>query len=149
MTQQFGKDVAFDGVRGREENIPFGLLAGAIAAAVGAAIWMGITVATNMHIGYVAIGVGALVGLAVRVVGNGRSMIFGIIGAVLTLAGCLGGEILTVAQLAVSSEHDFFYTLTHLDLVETVTGIFNRMDAIMYVIYGIGIFEGYKLSIRK
>jgi len=138
-----------DGVRGREENIPFGILAGIIAAALGAALWMGIAVATGWRGGIVALGVGALVGLAVRIVGNGRSMIFGIIGAVLTLAGCLGGEILTVVQLSSSPEHDFYNTLTTLDLIPTVTNIFNRMDPIMYLIYGIGIFEGYKLSIRK
>jgi hypothetical protein len=138
-----------DGVLGRKEHLFAGILAGIIAAAIGAGIWMGITVVTNMHIGFVAIGVGALVGYAVRIVGNGRSMIFGIVGALLTLAGCLGGEILTVAQLSSTAEHDFFYTLTNLDLTNTVTNIFNHTDVIMYVIYGIGIFEGYKLSIRS
>jgi len=149
MTQQFAKDVSMDGVRGREANIPFGFLAGAIAAIVGALIWMGITIATNMHIGYVALGVGALVGFAVRIVGNGRSMVFGIIGAVLTFLGCLGGEILTVVQLSTSAQHDFFSVLTTINLTHLVPNIFNKMDPIMYLIYAIGIFEGYKLSIRK
>lgn len=110
---------------------------------------MGITVATGVHVGYVALGVGALVGLTVRFIGNGRSMIFGIIGAVFTLVGCLGGEVLTVVQLASTAERDFFNTLTTIDLTQLVTNIFDRMDPIMYLIYGIGIFEGYKLSIRK
>jgi hypothetical protein len=149
MSQQFAKDVSVDGVRGREENLLFGILAGAVAAGVGAAIWMGITVMTGVHVGYVALGVGALVGLAVRFVGNGRSMIFGIIGAVLTLLGCLGGEVLTVAQLASTPQRDFYSTLTTIDLTQLLNNIFNRMDPIMYLIYAIGIFEGYKLSIRK
>jgi hypothetical protein len=149
MTQQFGKDVVMDGVLGRGEHLFTGILAGLVAAALGAAIWMGITIATNMHIGFVAIGVGALVGYAIRLVGNGRSMIFGIVGALLTLAGCLGGEILTVVQLSSTAERDFYYTLTNLDLANTVTNIFNHMNVIDYVIYGIGVFEGFKLSIRK
>jgi hypothetical protein len=149
MSQQFAKDVTMDGVRGREANLPFGILAGAIAAVIGAFIWMGITVATGMHVGYVALGVGALVGLAVRFVGNGRSAIFGIIGAVLTLIGCLGGEVLAVVQLTSTPQRDFFNTLTTIDLTQLVTNIFDRMDPIMYLIYAIGIFEGYKLSIRK
>ena len=99
--------------------------------------------------GYVALGVGALVGLAIRFVGNGTGMIFGIIGAVLTLIGCLGGEILTVVQLASTPQRDFFNTLTTLDITQLLANILNKMDPIMYLIYAIGIFEGYKLSIRK
>jgi hypothetical protein len=149
MSQQFAKDVSVDGVRGREENLLFGILAGALAAVIGAAIWMGITVMTGVHVGYVALGVGALVGLTVRFVGNGRGMIFGIIGAVLTLLGCLGGEILTVVQLASTPQRNFYDTLTTIDLTQLLNNIFDRMNPIMYLIYAIGIFEGYKLSIRK
>jgi hypothetical protein len=149
MSQQFGKDVVWDGVRARGENLFLGILAGIFAAGVGALVWMGITVATGMHVGYVAIGVGALVGLAIRYAGNGRGMIYGIIGAVLTLAGCLGGDVLAVVQQSVSPERDFYNTLITLDLVQLITTIFSKMDPIMYLIYGIGIFEGYKLSIRK
>ncbi len=138
-----------DGVRGRGENIFLGILAGTLAAALGAAIWMGITVATGMHVGYVALGVGALVGLAIRFAGNGTGITFGIIGAVLTLAGCLGGEILTVVQLSSTPQRDFYHTLMTIDLTQLISNIFNRMDPLMYLIYGIGIFEGYKLSIRK
>jgi hypothetical protein len=148
MSQQFAKDATMDGVRGREANLPFGILAGTIAAIIGALIWMGITVATGLHVGFVALGVGALVGLTVRFVGNGRSVIFGIIGAVLTLIGCLGGEVLTVVQLASTPQRDFLNTLTTIDLTQLATNIFDKMDPIMYLIYAIGIFEGYKLSIR-
>ena len=149
MLQQFAKDVSVDGVRGREENLLFGIFAGVIAAGVGAAIWMGITVVTGVHVGYVAIGVAALVGLTVRCVGNGRSMIFGIVGAALTLLGCLGGEVLTVVQLASTPERDFYQTLMTMDLTQLLANIFDRMDPFMYLIYAVGIFEGYKLSIRK
>jgi hypothetical protein len=149
MMQQFAKDVAMDGVSGRGENLLLGVLAGIIAAGVGAGIWMAITVATGLHVGYVALGVGALVGLAVRFAGNGRGMIFGIIGAVLTLIGCLGGEILAMAQLLSSPQHDFYHTLLSFELAKVLSIIIEKMDPIMYLIYGIGIFEGFKLSMRK
>jgi hypothetical protein len=149
MEQRFARDVAMDGVRGRGENVFLAILAGVIAAAIGAAVWMGITIATNAHIGFVALGVGALVGFAVRLGGNGTGIIFGIIGAVLTLVGCLGGEVLTVAQLAVTPERDFYATLMSLDISQTINNILSHMDPIMYLIYGIGIYEGFKFSIRK
>jgi len=147
--QQFSRNVTTDGVRGHGENLFLGILAGTIAALLGAAIWMGITVVTGLHVGYVALGVGALVGLTIRYFGNGTGMIFGIVGAGLTLIGCLGGEILTVIQLSSSPQHDFFSTLTTVDLTRMVPRILDKMDSIMYLIYAIGIFEGYKLSIRK
>lgn len=138
-----------DGVRGRGAHVVLAILAGIVAAAVGALIWMGITIVTGYHIGYVALGVGALVGLTVRYVGNGTSVVFGIIGAVLTLIGCLGGEILTAIQLSTTQQHDFFSALATTDLNQLVTNIFDRMDPLMYLIYAIGIFEGFKFSIRK
>ena len=138
-----------DGVRGRGENLFLGILAGAVAAIIGALVWMGITIATGLHVGYVALGVGALVGMAVRYGGNGTGIIFGIVGAVLTLIGCLGGEILAVIQLSVTPQHDFYNVLTTADWTQLATNVFDRMDPIMYLIYAIGILEGYMLSIRK
>jgi len=149
MAQPFAKDVVMDGVRGRGENFVLGLLAGLVAAAIGAGVWMAVTVMLKVHVGFVALGVGALVGLSIRVAGNGRNILFGIMGALLTLAGCLCGEVLAAVQSAVTPEHDFYSVLTTIDLVALVTTIFTKMDVIMYVIYGIGIFEGYKLSMRK
>jgi hypothetical protein len=145
---QFAKDVTVDGVRGRQESLFFGILAGIIAAVLGAVIWMGITVATQAHVGFVALGIGALVGLTVRFCGNGRGLLFGIVGAVLTLISCLGGEVLAVAALSSSAQRDLFDTLMTLDLNQTMANILGHMDAIMYLIYGIGVFEGYKLSMR-
>ena len=149
MSDQFAPDVTVDGVRGHGENFFLGLMAGIIAAIVGAGIWMGLTVATGMHVGYVAIGVGALVGFAIRLVGNGRSMIFGITGAVLTFVSCLTGEVAAVIQRSTSPESDFFAVLKAVDLTQLVSNIFAHTDPIMYFIYAIGIFEGYKLSMRK
>jgi ABC-type transporter Mla maintaining outer membrane lipid asymmetry permease subunit MlaE len=149
MPQQFATESTMDGVRGRGEHLILGLLAGIIAAVVGALIWMGITIATGYHVGYVALGVGALVGLSIRFVGNGTSLIFGIFGAVLTFLGCLGGEILTVVQLSTSPEHGFYSVLTTVDLPQLVPHILDKTEPLMYLIYAIGIYEGYKFSIRK
>ena len=65
------KTFRMDGVRSREENLPFGTFAGAIAAVLGAVIWMGITLPPGCMSAIVALGVGALVGLAIRYAGNG------------------------------------------------------------------------------
>ena len=81
-------------------NLPLGALAGLGAAIAGAAIWAAITAATEYQIGWMAIGVGFLVGFAVRVVGKGSEASFGVVGAVLALLGCLLGNLLTLAWFA-------------------------------------------------
>ena len=151
MSLKFAGDVVTDGIPKQRGNLFLGILAGIVAAAVGAVIWMLVAVGAGMHIGYVALGVGALVGFAIRYAGHGQSIFFGIAGAVLTLIGCLGGEVLTVIQLSTNVERDFYQSMMSIDFNQLIANIFDRMNEqpIMYLIYGIGIFEGYKLSIRK
>jgi hypothetical protein len=69
-------------------NLALAILAGLIAAAIGAGIWMGVDVWMNMQLGLIAILLGAMVGFAIRFAGHGRAPIYGIIGALCTLAGC-------------------------------------------------------------
>ena len=148
MAERFGKQAVWDGAP-RQENFFLGLLAGVVAAVVGAVIWMQVTLATNSHLGLIALLIGVLVGLAVRFGGNGGSMIFGLIGGLLTLVSCFAGEILTLVQLGVTPQRDFYATLLSADLGQMASTIVGKMDAISYIIYGIGVYEGYKFSIRK
>jgi hypothetical protein len=149
MSDQFARAATMDGVRGRGENLFLGILAGVVAAIVGALIWMGITVATGYEVGYVAIGIGALVGMAIRFAGNGTSIIYGIMGALLTFLSCLTGETLAELQSLTSPQVSFMDVLSHSDLSALVTHIVTSASPITYIIYGIGIFEGFKLSVRK
>jgi len=136
-----------DGVTGRGGNLFLGILAGLVAAIIGSAIWMGITVAMGgVHVGYVALGVGALVGFAIRYAGHGSSIVFGIFGAVFTLLSCFCGEVLSVLEKATSAQQGLLDLLKTADLVQVTGNIFAQTDLIMYLIYAIGIFEGYKLS---
>ena len=72
-------------------NLALGIIGGIVAAAVGAAAWAAITMMTGYHLGLVAIALGFLVGFAVRKLGNGASLPFGIVGAVLAAVGCASG----------------------------------------------------------
>jgi len=149
MSGYFGSTVPVDGVRGHGNSLILAFLAGLAAAVVGAGIWMGITVATGLHVGYVALGVGALVGFAVRFAGNGTHAGYGIIGATFTALGCIAGEVLAVIWESTSPQVSFPDAFAHVDLSLLITNIVTKADPITYLIYGIGIFEGYKLSIRR
>jgi|ERR1700677_1017650 len=149
MSDPFARTVTVDGVRGHGDNLLLALLAGLIAAIIGAAVWTAITVATNMHLGIVAIGVGALVGFAIRIAGNGTTIIYGILGALFTAASCISGEVLAVILQGTSASNDFWAVASHVNYSDLLTTIVSQASVMTYVIYGIGIFEGYKFAIRK
>lgn len=60
--------------------------------------------ATKYQIGWMAIGVGFLVGFSVRRFGRGTAKTFGIIGAVSALPGCLLGNLLSACGFIAQSE---------------------------------------------
>ncbi|MCZ6696660.1 MAG: hypothetical protein O7A63_09000 [Acidobacteria bacterium] len=133
-----------------EQNLGAAGLGGVAAALLGAVLWAAITVVTNYQIGFMAIGVGMLVGYVVRTFGKGVDKPFGFIGGVLTLAGCALGDLLTACAL-VARQYDvsILKILGGLDLEmagELMTTYFGPMDLLFY---GLAVWEGYKLSFRK
>ena len=133
-----------------EQNIAMGVAAGAVAAILGAAAWAVVTVLTKYQIGWMAVGVGFLVGIAVRTFGKGLDRIFGIIGAVLALLGCALGNLLAVCgMIAAEQELAFGDVVSQLNLErinELMVATFSPMDLLFY---GIAVYEGYKLSFRQ
>ena len=83
-------------------NLGLAVAAGLVAALVGAVLWAMLVGATHLKIGYAAVGVGFLVGWAMRSAGKGHLPVFGYIGAVLALLGCVLGDLLTDCDLAAS-----------------------------------------------
>lgn len=70
---------------------PLQIIVGTIAGLVGAAIWAAISYYANVEIGYVAWGIGILVGVAVAATGeNGAGA--GIVAVVITVLSLLGGK---------------------------------------------------------
>lgn len=129
------------------QNFTGGLLAGFIAALAGAVVWAAITAATNYQIGWMAIGVGFLVGIAIRKFGQGVDMSFGVLGAALALFGCVVGNIFTTCiQIANNFDMGYFEVLGHLDfsmIVDIMAETFHPMDLLFY---GFAMYAGYKYS---
>jgi len=133
-----------------DQNLPVGVLAGLIGALGGAAVWGGITVATGYQIGWMAVGVGFLVGYAVRTFGKGIDKVFGIAGAVLALIGCGLGNLLAISgMIAADQEMGFFEVLGQLNpglVKDLMVSTFSPMDLLFY---GIAVYEGYRFSFRR
>lgn len=132
------------------QNLPLALIGGLGASAVGAAIWALITVWTNYQIGWMAVGVGFLVGYAVRVFGKGIDRSFGIAGAALALLGCLAGNLLMICIMISRQEGvvllDLLSRLNIPVVVELMKITFRPMDLLFY---GISLYEGYNFSFLR
>jgi hypothetical protein len=75
------------------------IIAGVVAGVVGAAIWAAISFYANMEIGYIAWGIGILVGIAVAATGENSSLA-GVTAVLITIVSLLGGKYAAV-ELAV------------------------------------------------
>lgn len=119
-------------------NIVLAVVGGIIAAAIGAAIWAGVTVATGYQIGWMAVGVGFVVGVAVRTLGQGSGFLFGATGAGFALVGCVLGNILSSFGFIAREESvSFVQVLTHFDYTLTfalLAETFHPMDALFYIL---------------
>ena len=132
-----------------KESLAMGCAAGVVAAAVGAALWATISYMTEYQIGWMAIGVGFLVGIAVRHFGKGTGAAFGVLGGALALAGCLAGNLLTVC-LVLSREKSMslLAVISRLDLdivANIMSATFSPMDLLFY---GLAVYAGYRFSVR-
>ena len=131
------------------QNLSLAVLGGAAAALVGAAVWAAVTVATNWQIGFMAIGIGFLVGYVVRRTGQGVDQSFGIVGAVLSLVGCVVGNYLTVcAQIADFESVGFFDVLIAIDMQMAIDLMIESFDFMDLIFYGLAAYYGYKNSFR-
>lgn len=129
-----------------QENLPKAVLFGVLAAIVGAVAWALVSVSTGYQIGYMAIGIGLLVGIAMRQ-GKGIRPVFGIIGAALALVSCVVGDFLSIIGM-VAKEYDvsFMELLLNADYGELMPLMMENMASMTIVFYGIALYEGYKLS---
>ncbi|MBX7222003.1 MAG: hypothetical protein K1Y36_18775 [Blastocatellia bacterium] len=104
-----------------EPNLLKGIAAGTVAAIIGSVIWIVISGVTHYQIGWMAVGVGFLVGISIQKFGKGSDPVFGFAGAGLSLAACVAGNMI----LGLS---------------------FSPMDILFY---GLAIYEGYRFSIKQ
>jgi hypothetical protein len=132
-------------------NFVLALLAGLAAAVVGAVIWMGVMLTTGWDMGSVVLtlGVGLMVGLAIRINGNGSNFIYGMLGIAFTLLSCLVGEIGVALQSATTSQLDLYAVIMHIDLISLISSIVSHTSLMMLAAYVVGSILAYKLSIRK
>jgi hypothetical protein len=132
----------------QERRLFFGAVAGLAAALVGAVVWAVVTVTTKYQVGLVAIGIGALVGFAVRIGNGGKA--FGILGAFLALFGCALGNYFSLIGFASAQQHvGFFTTLSEVDPTKVMDVMWNDFMSTSVLFYAIAVYEGYRFSVVR
>ena len=132
-----------------DSNLILGLVGGGVAMLISAVLWGVITYVTEFQISWMAIGVGFFVGIAIQKLGKGKTLIYGISGAVLSLFGCLLGNLFFYSGiLAREWEVSFFDVLfafvTQPDfIVEIFTVAFDFRDLLFY---GLAIYIGFRAA---
>ena len=92
-----------------------------------------------------ALGVGALVGFALRIGSVGKA--FGILGAFLALFGCFLGNYFSLIAFASAEQHFAFFTmLNNADLAKVTSVMWEDFMSASVLFYAIAAYEGYKFS---
>lgn len=134
-----------------EQNLFMGVAGGFVAAIVAAVLWGVITYVTGYQIGFMAIGVGILVGLGVRYLGKGLTPTYGVIGAIFALFGCVLGNIMASVIAASQVEGSSFgFVLSAIAsspglISEILVETFSPIDLLFYAI---AVYQAYSFSIR-
>lgn len=117
-----------------EQNVPAAVIVGFLTSVLGAVIWALLTIATGLQIGIMALGIGALVGIFVRIYGKGITIKFGVIGAIFSLFGCVLGNLMSsVALISEYYEIGFwsvFSQLTMTQIIQIMIDWFEFVDII-------------------
>ncbi len=123
-----------------QPSLLMGLIGGTVAMLVSAIIWGVISYVTEYQIGWMAIGVGFLVGIAVKFFGKGKSMMFGISSAVLALIGCVLGNLIFYSGIIAREESASFLQVFLILLLKPAAAIevfsiaFGFMDIVFYIL---------------
>lgn len=142
-------DAAFEKFR-LEQDIARGVLAGAAGTVLGVVIWAAIIVMTGSASVWMGMGVAVLAGMAIRVAGKGFDERPGIVGALLTLAGCTFGRIFAICHLnALKEGKKFLEVLSEQDpatLFRLLTANYTVIDLLFY---GMIAYTCYRLCFRQ
>lgn len=113
----------------RGNNLALPILGALVAAILGAILWTVIGVSTNHEVGYVALGVGALTGFAVKRLANGRTTrAHQIIAVIFSIIGVLLGKYFLFAY-AINDGFDGMFDSFVFEMFQQMSGdIFDALD---------------------
>ncbi len=122
-----------------KQKIPLAIIVGLVASIVAASLWAAATFVTGYQLVFMPIGIGLIVGYAVRLLGKGNNVLFGVIGAVFTLAGCFLGHFLSMSAAAAAARNTSVFAILFAVLgskidVEFFAESFSVTELVLYAL---------------
>ena len=110
-------------------------------------LWAAITAATGYQSGFMSIAVGFVVGLAIRTAGQGSTLPFGVAGALISLAGCVLGNLLAMEWFFAEGQGlSYLEALSSTDAALAVGIMTMTFDPMDLLFYGIAMYFGFKYA---
>ena len=132
----------------RRGSLTFAALGAFDAAVISALAWAVATVLTKYQIGYMAIGVGALVGISVRYFGQGCGASYRVLSVAFSLLGCLSGNYLSqVGFYLAESGAGLMDVALSLRLSRVPAVLAESFSPIDLLFYGLAAFQAWKLAV--
>lgn len=142
-------DSTIDKLRKRQ-NIRLAIFGGLSAFLFCSVLWALLSLITDYQVTYMAIGIGLIVGFAVRYSGQGYRWKYGLIGAIYSFLSIIVGNLILVTQYISHTENiphsDVLLSLNFGIILAFLWGLFEPIDLLFY---GIAIYLGFKISYRR
>jgi len=131
-------------------SIPKAILGGVIGTIACALIWTLITVITKYQIGYIALGIGFVVGYLVQRLGNGNNLLFGLIGGIFSLIACVVGDLFSMIVFVADEYNESYFTiLSGLSFSDCIYILQNSIQPMSIFFYAIAGYTGFKFAFKK
>ncbi|MFJ8013069.1 hypothetical protein [Streptomyces sp. NPDC096339] len=129
----------------RTGNIGLGIVAAVVAALVAAGIYGAIIGGTNHEIGYAAVGVGAVIGLAAGKLG-GRNPILPVLSAILAIGAVVAGQLVGTAMIGadVLNSGAMDVLTNQFDLVQESWK--EDLDPMSFLFFGLGAVVAFQTA---
>jgi hypothetical protein len=144
----FSPDVAVDGVKPGNQLI-LATVSGIAMAVICALFWTTVAFFAGPQLDYLAVGVGALVGLAVRFSGKGTTPVYGLVAMTLTLIGSVTGNILGVIASGAHQHLDVFGVAQRVNLADVIMSILTQATLMTYLVFIVGMVLAYLVAVRR
>jgi hypothetical protein len=144
----FSPDVAVDGVQPGNQFI-LATVSGIAMAVICALLWTTLAFFTGPQLDYLALGVGALVGLAVRFSGKGTTPAYGLVAMVLALISSLAGNTLGVIASGTHKYLDIFGVAQRVRMPEVFMSLLYQATATTYLIFTGGVVLAFLVAVRR
>lgn len=135
-----------------QQNFFTGIVGGISWAIVGASMWTLVALFSGTIASYMAVPVGFLVGHGIRLTGRGLRSRFSVLGAVLTILGCLVGHGMAATLLqGHANRQEMFHQLgimfiNPLEIASRVSAHFHPIDLLFY---GLALYQGTCFSLKR